>query len=303
MQTRDTPIAVQSADRVRPPAFESYPIKSASPRKRDDADRGERTLKRLEAVIALEPTFVVPEVTFSRWRIASSSDSRRHARVMDMLEDILAQEPPPLSPDSNSSAFNSPDLATPASATNARDSNNIPPIDPAQLQQLCDEPRTVVLVEASPCLTQRYLVHPVLNTWSKLTGRGDIPLISHPAIIVQDTSTDALPSQGPSDITLFDAQTSPDIEYLTPSWGIPDADDEWEEDVEEDEAIDELPPQAPSQLRGAAPRPIGIYWAEPGNALGIFDILKAASDEEDLNTEAGVPPQTSFKMPIPYGYF
>ena len=323
MQTHDT-IAVESAEIVSPPAIGTRPVDATISRKRHDVDRSESTLKRLDAILAQEPTFVVPKV--AKILPPVPVDPTRHARVMNMLDDILAQEPPPLSPDSGASDCNdlgSPDLATPVGATNGQDSNNLPPIDPTQFQQLCDEPRTVVLVEASPCLTQRYLVHPVLNTWSKLTGRGDIPLVSHPAIVIEDTGFGELPMQNPSGRSLFDVQTSPEIDYLTPSWSVAILDDDEEEEEEEPVYV---PPRIvktvlarPYSLfvkprrsqRAGASRPVIGRCIGPGNALGLSVIPDSAPTSGDevkiadlvVPPRAIIPARPAHKIAIQYGYF
>ena len=298
MQKRDNFIAVQSAVVVTTPAFELCPVKAT--RTCHDVDRGESTPKRLDDIVTQEPSFVVPEVPKSLPPVAV--DSMRHVRVMDMLDDILAQEPPPLSPVSESSdadSLDGPGPNTPVNATKDQDVNVLPPLGLAQLPQLpADEPRTVVLVEASPRLTQRYFVHPVLNTWSKLTGQADVSLVSHPAIVVEDTGIGELPMQSPADFSLFELKTSPEIEYLSPSWNTPYLEDEWEEEEEEWEDVVIKPP--PTERRPASPRPTGICWTNAPNALGLLEFLKIASDGQDPSAEVVV---SSRDNPVQYGYF
>ncbi|EPS98013.1 hypothetical protein FOMPIDRAFT_89970 [Fomitopsis schrenkii] len=314
--TSDTSIAVQSAEAVRPSAFGTHPVEEK--RSRRGADRGESTLKRLDAIIAQEPTFAVPEETLP----LVATDSTRHARVMNLLDDILAQEPPPLSPDVLSPSLDSPTLATPPIVTTDQALKPLQPLGLAQLQHLPDEPRVVVLVEASPRLTQRYLVHPVLKTWSKLTGRGDLPLISHPAIIVEDAGIGELPMQSSDDIPLFDFGTSPEIDYLTPSWNV-SVDDEDDEE-EEEEPVYESPrivtpirvrwfspfvkPKR-SQLREMSPQPAAGRDIGPGNALGLSMTTESAFDTEDPHVDLVVPSRAiiptclAYKTAVEYGYF
>ncbi|EPS98009.1 hypothetical protein FOMPIDRAFT_1051916 [Fomitopsis schrenkii] len=321
--TSDTSVAVQSAEAVCPSAFGTRPVEVKRSRCHD-TDRGESTLKRLDAIIAQEPTFVLPEETLPLF----ATDSMCHARVMNLLDDILAQEPPPLSPDSHASdvpspSLDSPTLATPLLVTNGRALNPLQPLGLAQLRHLPDGPRVVVLVEASPRLTQRYLVHPILNTWSKLTGRQDIPLVSHPAITLEDIEIGELPMQNLDDLSLFDFGTSPEIEYLTPSWNVPVVDED-DKKEEEEEPVCEPPrivmpvcmrwfspfvkPRC-SQLREMSRQPTFGQYIGPGNALGLSLLPESAFHTEDMDAELAIPSRAiipsrpAHKMAVQYGYF
>ena len=319
MQKRDNFIAVQSAVAVTTPAFELRPVKAI--RTCHDVYRGESTPKRLDDIVTQEPSFVVPEVPKSLPPVAD--DSMRHVRVMDMLDDILAREPSPLSPVSESSNADSIDSADPNTSVNdtkEQDVNVLPPIDLAQLQQLVptDEPRIVVLVEASPRLTQRYFVHPVLHTWSKLTGQADVPLVSHPAIVVEDTGIGDLPMQSPADFSLFDLKASPTMDYLTPSWNVTILDDDEEDEDEEPiyvppRIVRTVPvrPFSPfvkprrSQLGQVSPRPVIGRSIGLRNALGI--IPEPAFGEQDAAVDLTIPAiiaaRPSHKTTVQYDYF
>ncbi|KAH9926671.1 uncharacterized protein B0H18DRAFT_329513 [Fomitopsis serialis] len=239
-RTNDTFIAVKSAEILCPSVPRTnvqhggrQNTTSLGPGKKSShkgprADRGESLLDRLDAILAQEPTFVTPEDPTPFPFIAA--DPTRRSRVMSMLDDIIVQGPPPLSPaseyDSDASSTDSPLPATPPTMIVA-DHGFLPPLDLASLLRLSspDQQRRVVLLpESSPPRMQEYLVWPVKKTLSKITGRGAVPPLSPPAIILEDTDVGELPLQTPDCSSLFPSEVSPEVDYLQPpppSWNAP----------------------------------------------------------------------------------
>ncbi|KAH9835162.1 uncharacterized protein C8Q71DRAFT_858823 [Rhodofomes roseus] len=323
----DTANAVQSAEPFRPPVTRTGPKHEnheniASPGKHKKAsckgpkvDRGEALLKRLDAIIAQEPTFLVPDESMPFPLV--TVDVTRRGRVMNMLDDIIAQEPPPLSPasdtsDSDASSVESPFPVTPPTLAVDQGLQVLPPLDVVLLLRLpspSPEHRVVLLPESSPPLMQEYFIWPVKKTWSKITGHGVSPVQSPPAIVLEDTALGELPLQIPDGGSLLRYETSPEMDYLQPpppSWNAPREEDAKPVCVPRRivRPVRPMYVRGPtpflkprrSQLRGPPVRPTGVQVSSlgPGAGLGLSiprEHPGSASVPSVSLSNAGVPPR------------
>ncbi|KZT68875.1 hypothetical protein DAEQUDRAFT_811757 [Daedalea quercina L-15889] len=338
-RTRGAPFAVDSAGAVRPPvpgtggpregsaarARAKAGDSTAASRSGAGADRGERHLRRFDAaIVAQKPTLVVPEVTMSF--PMNAADKTRRESAMQMLGDIIAQAPPPLSP-VVSDASEAASVSRPAPATRPAvdiDKGFLPPHRLAPPRPSPDAPRTVPLPKFSPPIALRQLVRPAMKTWSKITGRRtpSRPLLCRPAIVLEDTSAGEPPTPTPgcAPSPFFRFEVSPRVDYLTLpplSWDAPREEDE-EQDCASRRPVKAEPVYARSptpfleprraQLQGAPIRPVTVRASYIRPTVGLGLSLKPLMPSTAV-THLSVPAQAMaavrpvHKAAAPYTYF
>ncbi|KAH9933936.1 uncharacterized protein B0H18DRAFT_1101977 [Fomitopsis serialis] len=270
------------------------------------ADRGESLLDRLDAILAQEPTFVTPEDPTPFPFIAA--DPTRRSRVMSMLDEIIVQGPPPLSPaseyDSDASSTDSPLPATPPAIVD--DHGFLPPLDLASLLQARrSAPGAIAPAHAGVLglARQEDLVedHRPRRCSSAVA----------PAIVLEDTDVGEPPTQTPDCSSLFHFEVSPEMDYLQPpppSWNAPS-----EETVQPVYVPRRI--VRPTSVRGATPflKPRRSQLrGQPRPTIGLG--LSVAQEHTSPAIDAGgvhlsVPPRAiaaarpAHKVASPYTYF